>query len=78
MDKEYKEYIREFQTEVGLVEIIHMYDGTNTEIEVWVNKSRMYMPDSVLKQTSQTIIKKVVKAVKTGQKLGLNKGVYNG
>lgn len=73
---DYKENILEYNTEVGIVEIIHMYNGVNVEVEVWVNRSKMYVPFTILKQPSDYIIRHVVRAINTGRKLGLDTGIY--
>lgn len=73
---DYKENILEYNTEVGIVEIIHMYNGVNVEVEVWVNRSKMYVPFTILKQPSDRIIRHVVRAVNAGRKLGLDTGIY--
>jgi hypothetical protein len=71
---EYKEHIQTFETEVGQVDIIHIWEDAslpdNVEIQVWVNKSRMHLPERILKQTSQTLLKKVCETVKTGTATG--------
>lgn len=72
---EYKEYMRTFETEVGQVDIIHCFENGEVNIQVWVNKSRIHLPEYVLKQTSsQTIIKKVCRLVNSAKKVGVRIG----
>lgn len=75
---EYKEFVNSFQTEVGQVDIIHIWEDDSkpedVEIQVWVNKSRIHLPESILKQTSQTVIKKVCRLVKSAAAVGVRIG----
>ena len=72
----YKEYTNTIETEVGTLDIIYISNTGNgvDEIQLWLNKSRIHMSEHVLKQTSQTIVKKVCKLVKSAQRLGVTIG----
>lgn len=72
--KNYSEYINSIQTEIGQLDIVYIKENDVTHVELWLNKGRIHMPADVLKQTSKTIVRKVVQAYKSAQSLGVKIG----
>jgi len=76
--EKYSEYTRTIETEVGTLEIIYMTEDGVNSVQVWLNHGRLAVPESWTKQTSQTIVKKVVQLVKSASKLGVQIGGSHG
>ena len=70
----YSEYTNTLQTELGQLDIIYITEDGESSVQVWLNKSRIHVPPAWLKQTSQTIARKVCQMHRTGAKLGVRIG----
>lgn len=70
----YLEHTNSIQTEVGQLDIIYITEDDKSSVQLWLNKRRIHMPAHVLKQTSETIVRKVVQAYRTAERLGVRLG----
>lgn len=60
-------YVNSIQTEIGQLDIIYLNENGSTRVELWLNNVNIRMPPEVLKQTSKTIVRKVVQAYKSAK-----------